>query len=164
MLYLVKCIMNLLPKQLPHRSTNAKSRGCILGFRRSHVAVLQGFGGAQVSLLSLWTWNYLSPEHWWPCRLVSAFAQFSNSKTKVRLPPCFTIIIFCTDSLFWCTETFNFCCYSFHGSEVVLLFCHDILFGPSCGWCYKKQIMLLVSVLSDLHNTINTSKREFLKF
>lgn len=43
-------------------------------------------------------------------------------------------------------------------------FYRDILFSPSCGWCYKKQIMLLVSVLSDLHKTINTLKREFLKF
>lgn len=91
-------------------------------FRSNCVALLQGFGWAQVLLLSWWVWNYLSPECWWPCRLVSALAQFSNSKTKFQLPPCFTIIFFCTDSLFRCAQTFSFCCCSFHGSEVVLLF------------------------------------------
>lgn len=52
---------------------------------------------------------------------------------------------------------------AFRGRDMVLLFHPDIPLGPSCGWCYKKQIMLLVSVLSNLHKTINTSHREFLQ-
>lgn len=52
---------------------------------------------------------------------------------------------------------------AFHGRDMVLLFHNDIPLGPSCGQCYKKQIMLLVSVLSNLHKTINTSHREILQ-
>lgn len=48
--------------------------------------------------------------------------QFSNSKTKMQLPPHFTRIIFCADSLFWGLQTLSFCCYAFHGCEAVLLF------------------------------------------
>lgn len=115
-------LMNLLSKQPPHWGTNAKDSGCKPCFASSHVAVLRECSGVQAWLCPLWVWSCLALWCWWPCRLVSAFAQFSNSKTEVQLPPRFTIIIFCTDSLFWCPQTFNFCCYSFHGSWVVLLF------------------------------------------
>lgn len=52
---------------------------------------------------------------------------------------------------------------AFRGGDMVLLFHPDIPLGPSCGQCHKKQIMLLVSVLSNLHKTMNTSHRDFLQ-
>lgn len=46
------------------------------------------------------------------------------------------------------------------GRDKVLLFHRDIPLGPSCGQGYKKPTVLLVIVLSNLHKTINTSRRE----
>lgn len=84
-------------------------------------------------------------------------------ENQAALPPGFTIIIFCTDGLFWRCQTFSFVVKAFRGRDVLLLFHPDIPLGPSCGQSYKKQIMLLVSVLSNLHKTINTSHRDFLR-
>lgn len=113
-----------------HTEAQMPETGCKRCFPSSCVAMCRGLACTQILLFLLSMWNRLAPAWWWPRRLVSAFAQFSNSKTELQLPPCFTIIIFCTDSLFWCPQTFNFCCYSFHGREVVLLFPPWHLFWP----------------------------------
>lgn len=86
-----------------------KSGGCQLCWRRSHVAVCQRLGQVQVCCFHCrWGVIWLQPADDRADWLLSA--RFSNSKTEAQLPPCFTIIIFCTDSLFWCPQTFNFCC------------------------------------------------------
>lgn len=100
---------------------------------------------------------------WWPCRFESASAQPSHLSTRLQLPAPSLSSSFLQTVYFGALRLSVFVVNAFHGRDMVLLFHNDIPLGPSCGQCYKKQIMLLVSVLSNLHKTINTSHREILQ-
>lgn len=99
---------------------------------------------------------------WWPCRFKPASAPTSHSRTK--LPFLWASPSSSAQTVYFGAVRLSvFVVNAFCGRDMVLRFHPDIPLGPSCGQCYKKQIMLLVSVLSDLHKTINTSHRDFLQ-
>lgn len=87
--------------------------------------------------------------------------HFSNSKTTAQLPPCLTGTILCTDGLFWCPKTFDFCCYSLYGPGPVLLFiCQCILWALLVVGASRNKD---ASCKNLVHLAINKSQRGLLK-
>lgn len=92
-------------------------------------------------------------------------------RTKLQFPPGFTLVAFTQTGYFGALRLSGFVVDAFHCRGIVLLFhCADTPLGPSHDQGYKKQLMLLVTVLSDLHKllihhihkAINTPQRDIL--